>query len=431
MIKFNIIHSKIILAALLVVGGVNASIYPGPNSQTSFQDNNLAAKELVGFARMVLQYKGVWGKYKERDTRGPITRGDIIQSELEIAESLEGFICPTETSLASLFQDKAIKKEFINSAGQRIVYTPLSPNINLMRCLAQGILDTYRFEITDPNLKSKLDKCAECKEFCYYNSDGKECQGKNDSLPLFSTLLGKIYDQVCDVIRQTPLPEESDTSMQELLNTLNKLPKDTKQGIIDAIQFSREKEQEKLTREREQIRQTTQPSTPINRDIYMAKHYMTYLVESLKVWDKYKSSTEVLNEVTIQELDKYLEGLTGFPNNRLIFNTVRNNHYYGESLAQVVQGALLERFYDIALKCERAYPSSSPLNQILSNFREFYRRTSTHSTNEFSNVMGKMSANILNILEHNLETGTLYTLNQQEIKTLITQLGEFYSPHHS
>jgi hypothetical protein len=40
--------------------------------------------------------------------------------------------------------------------------------------------------------------------------------------------------------------------------------------------------------------------------------------------------------------------------------------------------------------------------------------------------MGKMSANILNILEDNLETetGTLYTLNQQEIKTLITQLRE-------
>ena len=42
--------------------------------------------------------------------------------------------------------------------------------------------------------------------------------------------------------------------------------------------------------------------------------------------------------------------------------------------------------------------------------------------------MDKMSGDILNILEHNLETGKLYTLNQQEIKTLITQLGEFDSP---
>lgn len=199
MIKFNIIHSKIILAALLVVGGVNASIYPGPNSQTGSQDNNRAAKELVGFARMVLQYKEVWGKYKERDTRGPIARGDIIRSELEIAKSLEGL-----EGLAIQFMDKTFAKNDQKS------YTPLSPNINLMRCLAQGILDTY--EITDPNLKGKLDKCAECKEFCDYNSDEKECQGKNDSLPLFSTLLGEIYDQVCDVIRQTPLPEESDTS---------------------------------------------------------------------------------------------------------------------------------------------------------------------------------------------------------------------------
>lgn len=115
--KFNIIHSKIILAALLVVGGVNAGTYLGVGSQTTYQDNNRAAKELVGFARMVLQYKEVWLKYNGQNPNNP-------KSEQEILRSLGGFSCPTETSLASLFVDKATKKDFINSAGQRIVCTP-------------------------------------------------------------------------------------------------------------------------------------------------------------------------------------------------------------------------------------------------------------------------------------------------------------------
>lgn len=164
----------------------------------------------------------------------------------------------------------------------------------------------------------------------------------------------------------------------------------------------------------------------------MAKQHMKDLVESLKVWDKYKSSTAMLNEATKQELRNYLYVNDMNDSSGFIFSSVsKYYHRYGEkSLAQVMRGVLLERFNDIALKCERAYPSSSPLNQILSNFREFYQKSSTHDTNEFSNVMGKMSANILNILKDNLETatGTFSTLSQQEIITLITQLREFDSP---